>query len=332
MNPCRRLVVVGSSLATLRVAAMAQTAAGRSRRVHIGRLSEGGSNPASAAVLAAFREALRRYGYANVEIELRYAEGDPQRMQQATQELVRMKVDVIWTAGSAATQAIKDATTTIPVVMVSADAPKQGLVTNLARPEANLTGLSLAGTEIVVKRIEMLKELVPKTVRLIAVAPGPGATQYPIVADWLRHSEKAARALKLGFRFAELTPDPAQWDDLFAGFAATPGNALSVIESPFFLTHSKPLAQLSLRHRLPAVFSFRRHAEDGGLLSCGVNLQHIAERSAYYVARILDGARPRDLPVEQPTKYEIVVNAATAKTLGLTIPRSVLLRADEVIE
>jgi putative ABC transport system substrate-binding protein len=333
MNPRRRrLVVVAAWLATLRAAAVAQTAGARDRRVLVGRLSEGGPSPVSAAAVAAFRDALRRHGYANVEIEARYAEGDPQRLTLVTQELVRMGVDVIWTAGSVATKAAKDATGTIPVVMVSADAVKGGLVANLAHPEGNLTGLTLIGTELVVKRIEILKSIAPKTVRLTALAHGPGATQYPIVVEWLQHSEQAARALGLAFRFAELAPDPDTWGEAFAGLAATPGNALSLIESPVFLTHSQLLAQLALRHRLPAVFSFRRHVEVGGLASYGINVQHIAQRSAYYVARLLDGARPRDLPVEQPTKYEIAVNVATAKMLGLTIPRSVLLRADEVIE
>lgn len=331
MNQRRRLVVAAASLATLRAAAVAQTAGARSRLVRIGRLSEGGATALTSALLATFRDALRRHGYADVEIETRYAEGNPQRGLEVTQELVRMNVDVIWVSGSAATRAVKDATGTIPIVMVSADAVKAGLVANLARPEANLTGLTLVGTELVAKRIEMLKEIAPKTVRLTALVPGPNATQYPIVVDWLQHSERAARALGLAFHFAELAPDPDRWSDPFAGFAAAPGNALSVVESPFFNTHSERLVQLALRNRLPAVFSFRRYVEDGGLLAFGINLQHIAERSAYYVARILDGARPRDLPVEQPTKYEIVVNAATAKALGLTIPRSVLLRADEVI-
>ena len=136
---------------------------------------------------------------------------------------------------------------------------------------------------------------------MTAVVPGPNATRARIVVDWAQQSEAATRALGLDFRYAELAPDADHWSDAFAGFAATPGNALSVVESPYFLAQSMRLGQLSLRHRWPAVFSFRKHVEDGGLMSYGIDLQHIWERSAFYVARILDGARPRHLPVEQPT-------------------------------
>ncbi len=338
MNERRRLfaiaagAAVAASLGLSRGAAMAQTAGKkRSRLVRIGRISEGGSERGAAGT-AALRQALRQHGYANVEVEARFAEGDADRLPALAKELARMNIDVIWTNGSAASQAAKDATRRIPIVMVSADAVRGRLVTNLARPEANVTGLTLVGTEIVAKRIEMLKETAPKTVLVTGVVPGPDAMRAPIVVDWVRQSEAAARALGLEFRYAELAPEADQWNDAFVRFAATPGNALSVVESPHFLAQSVRLGQLALRHRLPAVYSFSRHVEDGGLMSYGVDLQHIFERSAHYVARILDGARPRDLPVEQPTKYEIALNAATAKALGLTFPRSALLLADKVIE
>jgi putative ABC transport system substrate-binding protein len=175
---------------------------------------------------------------------------------------VALEVDVIWTVGSVATKAAKEATRTIPVVMVSADAVGAGLVASLARPGGNLTGLTLIANEIVGKRLDLSKQLDPNIKRLIALAHGPGSANTPIVAEWLRHTQSAASSLRLAFSFVELpTADPKQWDDEFGLLAAAPGAALSVMESPFFLEHSELIARLALKHRLPTVFAFKQHVK-----------------------------------------------------------------------
>ena len=296
----------------------------------IGRLSEGG--PPTADTLEGFRKAMRELGHPDIEIESRHAGGAFSRLAGLAAELVDLRVDVIWTVGTIATGAAKDATRTIPVVMVSADAVGAGLVDSLARPGGNLTGLTLIATELVRKRIELMKELYPGTKRVIGFCTGPGALGVPFVVNWVRESEVAARKLRLRFEFGEASPSPNDWDGMFASLAAVPGTALSPIESPFLLQHRVLLAELSLKHRLPAVYALQEHVRAGGLCCYGVNRRFLFERVAYYVARILDGAKPADLPVEQPTRYELLINLKTARAMGLAVSKSLRLRADEVIE
>ena len=175
-------------------------------------------------------------------------------------------------------------------------------------------------------------QLWPRMRRIVALSLGPGSQGVPIVAKWLRESREAAVTLRLAFGFAEVPiAEPAQWDRALAEIAATPGTALAVLESPFFISQGKLLAEVALKHRLPTVFAFRSHVETGGLLSYGVDADYIDERVAYYVARILRGTRPQQLPIEQPTKYELALNASTASELGLSIPRALLLQADRVV-
>ena len=305
--------------------APAATAERRRGRPLIGRLTEGGP-----ADLTVFRDAMRALGHPDIAIEERPAHGNANSLAGLAAELVALKVDVIWSTGSVATQAAKDATSTIPIVMVAADALRGGLIDNLARPGGNLTGLTLVGTELAAKRIE-LRRLYPGVQRVIALAHGPGAETVPIVVDWLQRSQAAADALRIGFRFVELSPNPTEWDREIGALATPPRTALTVMESPFLLLQRSILAEVTLKHRLPAVYAFPEHVQAGGLFSYGVTSRYIHQRAAFYVSRILRGSDPGDLPGEQPTRYDLAINRATAQALGLTIPRSVLVSADHVL-
>ena len=312
------LVPLGGTLAT-------PTRAARSRPL-IGRLNEGG--PGNYTV---FRNAMRALGHPDIEIVERYAEGQAVRLPELAMQLVDLGVDVLWTTGSFATSTAKEATRTVPVVMVSADAVGGGLVDSLSRPGANLTGLTLIGTELVGKRVEMIRQLAPTVSGLIALSHGPDSETVPFVARWLQLSHAAAASLRLDFKFAELTTaDPNAWDREIGLLASVPGRAIAVMESPFFLENRVRLGELFTQHRVPTVFAFTEHVRAGGLISYGVNFRYINERVAFYVSKILRGAKPGELPVEQPTP-ELALNKNTARALGLTIPRALLLRAEEVI-
>jgi putative ABC transport system substrate-binding protein len=291
----------------------------------IGRLNEGG--PGNYTV---FRHAMRELGHADVEIVERYAQGDGSKLTDQARQLVELGVDVLWSTGSVASLAAKNATRDVPIVMVSADAVGGGLVESMSRPGGNVTGLTLIGTELVGKRVEMIRQLVPSLNRLIALGHGPGSEVVPFVANWLHLSRAAAAGLGLDFQFAELTSDPDAWDREIGALAGVRGRAIAVMESPFFLQNRVRLGELFMRHRLPTVFAFTEHVRAGGLLSYGVNFRYIDERVASYVSKILRGAKPGELPVEQPTRYALAINGSTARALGVTIPRSLLLQADEV--
>jgi putative ABC transport system substrate-binding protein len=319
----RRIVLTW--LAPLGGALALPAPAARDRPV-VGRLSEGGPGN-----YTAFRKAMQDLGHADIEIVERYAQGQPDRLADLARQLVDLDVDVLWTTGTVATRTAKETTRTVPVVMVSADAVGGGLVDSLSRPGANLTGLTLIGTELVGKRVEMVRQLVPKLIGLIALGQGPGSETVPFVANWLQLSRAAAVSLRLDFEFAELTSDPDAWDHEIGLLARLPGRAIAVMENPFCLQNRVRLAELFTQHRVPTVFAFTEHVRAGGLLSYGVNFRYIDERVAYFVSKILRGAKPADLPVEQPTRYELAINRKTAQALGLTIPRSLLLRADAVI-
>jgi putative ABC transport system substrate-binding protein len=324
--------VAGGALGLFGMPAVARPA-GTGRKVRIGRLSEGG--PASGeAAEAALRAALQRHGYDSIVMETRYAKGQLTLLEPLAAELARLNVEIIWTNGTEATRAMKDATRTIPIVMVSGDAQRGGLVQNLARPEGNLTGLTLIGTDLVAKRIELLKEIAPGTRAVVALFQHLGGRDVPIVREWLKDSEAAARALGLEYRPVELSsPNPQTWNADFDRLGALgTGTAVSVMESPFFLGHGARLAELMQRHQFPAVYALNGHVDAGGLVSYGMSLRYIWERSAHYVSRLLAGARPAELPVEQPTQYALAINLKTARALGLAVPRAVLLRADRVIE
>jgi putative ABC transport system substrate-binding protein len=313
------------SLLAIPAGTAAQVASRRKPRV--GRISEGGPGD-----FTDFRAAMRLRGHPEVQIEDRPARGQGQRLPELAAELVELGVDVIWSVGSAATGFAKAATQTIPIVMVSGDALGAGLVSNLARPGGNVTGLSLVGIDLVAKRLELLAQLQPTIKRVIAVTHGPESISVPFVVEWLRQGRAAAAKLRLPFTFVVVSADTRQWDAEFAALAATPGTALAMVESSFFFGSRALLGELTLKHRLPAIFSFQENVLAGGLMAYGVTVKYITERVAYYIARVLAGTKPGDLSVEQPTNYELAINARTAKALGLTLPRSLLLRADRVIE
>jgi len=280
-------------------------------------------------LVEAFRQGLRELGYVEghtISIEYRWAEGRDERLPGLVADLIRHNVDVIVTAGSLALLA-KRATSTTPIVMpVSNNPVGAGLVASFARPGGNVTGLSFLAEELPGKWMELLKEALPGVSR-VAVLWDP-ATE----AGQLKVSEAAARSL--GVRLHALKVQRSE--DLGTAFAEAQkdrADALIVLASPFFYVHRTRLVELATKHRLPTMYSQREFVvESGGLMSYGPSLRDLFRRAAGYVDKVLKGARPADLPVEQPTKFEFVINRKTAKALGLTIPPSVLARADEVIE
>jgi len=279
----------------------------------------------------AFRQGLRDLGYVegqNITLVFPSAEVRPERLPHLAAELVSLKVDVIVAAATVAVQAAKQATKTIPIVMpVSTDPVGNGLVANLARPGGNITGLSLLSSDLSGKRLELLKTVVPGVSR-IAVLSNPTSLTAPLQ---MREVEVAAQALRVQLQSLEVR-GPDDFERVFQ--AATQGRAGAplALDDAFVFTHRARIARLAAKSRLPAMYGFREFVEVGGLMSYAANLVDMYRRAATYVDKILNGAKPGELPVEQPTKFELVINLKTAKALGLTIPQSVLSRADEVIQ
>jgi putative ABC transport system substrate-binding protein len=289
------------------------------------------SDPRVPRYLQAFRQGLRELGYIegqSIAIEFRWAELQYDRLPSLAAELVRLKVNVIVAAGPPAIQAAKQATETIPIVMAAvADAVAAGFVASLARPGGNITGLSLMHSELVGKQLELLKEVLPKVSR-VALLGNPANPNY---APLLRHAQDAARAL--GVRLQPLEArNSSEIDSALAAITRERTGALIVLADTVLLDHRTRIADYAIRRRLPTVFGFSEFAEVGGLLAYGPSLSDGFRRTATYVDKILKGAKPADLPIGQPTKFEFVVNLKTAKAIGLTIPSSLLLRADEVIQ
>jgi len=282
----------------------------------------------------AFLQGLRDLGYVagrNIAIEYRDAEGQPDRLPALAAQLVALKVDVlVAAAGTVAALAAKQATGTVPIVFIAVGNPvTSGLVTSLARPAGNLTGLSAVSPELTAKWLELLTQAVPGVSR-VAFLWQPGG-HGDADKEVLREAEAAAPALGVRLRFVEAR-DPADIDRAFSEMARAHTGALTVVSTPMFASERRRLVDLAAKNRLPTMFSFRLYVDAGGLMSYGPNLADLFRRAAAYVDKILKGATPADLPVEQPTKFELVINLRTAKGLGLTIPQSVLVRADEVIE
>jgi putative ABC transport system substrate-binding protein len=282
----------------------------------------------------AFRQRLRDLGYVegrNVVIEYRDAEGKPERVAALAAELVALKVDVIVAPSTLAALAAKQATRTLPIVFpVAADPVGSGLVTSLARPGGNVTGLSLLGPELVGKRLELLTRAAPGVSR-VAVLWQPGGQGERTDKDMLKQEKAAARALGVQLQFLE-SRGPADFDRAFSEMIRARADALTVLPSGMFTRERRRLVDLAAKNRLPAVYTSREFADAGGPMAYGPDLADLYRRAATYVDRILKGAKPGDLPVEQPTKFELVINLKTAKALGLNIPPSVLGRADEVIQ
>jgi putative ABC transport system substrate-binding protein len=277
-----------------------------------------------------FRQGLLDAGYVegrDVVLEWRSAGGDVDRLPGLAADLVQRKVDVIVAVTTLAAKAAKRATSTIPIVIaVVADPVGVGLVTNLAHPGGNITGLSLMNTDLTAKRLQLLKEVISPLTR-IAVLGNPDAAYYPNAVNDLK---SVAPSLGMGLSFVEVRT-PEEIAPAFAAVSRAHAQALYVIDSVPLFNHRPTLLRLASKARLPAVYYERRWADEGGLISYGANYGDSARRAAGYVDKILKGAKPGDLPIEQPTKFECVVNLKTAKALGITIPESVLLRANEVI-
>ena len=277
----------------------------------------------------AFRQGLRELGYVdgqNIAIEHRSPEWKYERLPGLAADLVRLKMDVIVAASPAATEAAKRATTTIPIVFtVSGDPVADGFVASLARPGGNITGLATIGPELVGKQLEILKGVAPKVSR-VAVLQNPNTHR-----GVLRQAEGAARALGLQLQILEART-PSEIEAAFAAMSRRRADGILVLRDAVFRAQRAQITALAAKNRLPAVYGLREEAEAGGLVAYGASVPQLYRRAATYVDKILKGAKPGDLPVEQPTKFELVINLETAKTLGLTIPPSLLLRADQVIE
>ncbi len=281
----------------------------------------------------AFRQGLREQGYVegrNVAFEHRYARGEHGLSSGLAAELVRLKVDVIVTPGNTpGTLAAKQATSTIPIVFMGAiDPVAHGFVASLARPGGNATGVSsLVSPEIIGKRLALLKEAIP-TLSRVSVLRNPTS---PDIHVFIREAELAARSLKVQLHTVDAR-GAAEFERAFAAMIKERAGAILVQADPAFLFNSRQLADLAARNRLPAMYGPPEHVEAGGLMAYGHNVAEASRRASIYVAKILQGAKPADLPVEQPTKFDLVINLRTAKALGLTIPPALLNRADQVIE
>jgi putative ABC transport system substrate-binding protein len=321
-----------SSLAGILAAPLAAEAQQATKIARIGYLTLYAAT--SGHLREAFLQGLRDLGYVegrNVVIEYRDAERKPQRLPALAAELVALKVDVILAGGTPHALAAQQATRTLPIVFAAADAVTGGLVTSLARPGGNVTGVSvLTQEELVGKRLELLKQAVPGISR-VAVLWQPGVQDERTEKTTLKGAEVAAQALGMRVQFVEARGSE-DFDRAFSEMTKARAGALTMITSSMLFNERRRLVDLAAKNRLPTASTFREYAEDGGLMAYGPNVADMFRRAATYVDKILKGAKPADLPVEQPTKYELVINLKTAKALGLTIPQSVLTRADQVIE
>jgi putative ABC transport system substrate-binding protein len=321
------LIACGAGVVAAPLACFGQQ---RSKLVRIGLLEA-----TSAAIDAKWREALitglRELGYVdgkNIAVEYRWADGKYERLVPLAAELVQMKVDVIVAASSPAIRAVQQVTTTIPIVMVRTGNPVgQGFVASLSRPGRNITGLSNINIDVSSKYLELLRVAVPRLSR-VAVLVNPGSPNYP---NNLKPIEAAEKTNGVAISPARASTE-SQIEAAFVGMTREHAGALIVLPDSFFLAQTRRLVQLAAQHRLPTMFWTREPVETGGFMSYGQNNAEHYYRAASYIDKILKGAKAGDLPVEQPTKFELVINLKTAKAIGLTIPQDLLLRADKVIE
>ena len=293
----------------------------------IGILWPGASSPPSPR-MESFREGLRQFGFIegqNIAIEIRYAQNGLKQLPELAAELVRMKVDVIASFGDFAPRIVQQATDAIPIVAIGDDILGAGLVASLPRPGGHTTGLTILSPELSAKRLEVLREIVPGISRVAALwDPTTGKSQVSI-------TERAARSMQLMLQIVEVRKRA----DLIVAFRAAlkeQAQAVNVFSSPFLASLYRGVIDLSAENKLPTIFQWKEHAQAGGLVSYGPSLAAMWRQTGTIVTKILKGAKPGDLPVEQPTTFELVINMKTAKTLGLTMPPALLIRADEVIE
>ncbi len=287
--------------------------------------------PGVSGNVEAFRQGLRERGWVegqNIVIEVRSAQGRVERHPDLAAELVSLGVDIIVASSSPGVRAAKQATSMIPIVMAYvADPVGSGLVASLARPGGNLTGVtSTAGPEIVGKYLELLKEAIPKLSRVAVLL-----SRDPQTAVILREMQAAAQVVAVKLQLLEVR-SPNELEGAFAAMTRERADGFLVLQHPFFFAHARQIVDLAAKSRVPAVYPYRESVEAGGLMTYAANAPDMYRQAATYVDKILKGAKPADLPIEQPTKFELVINMKTAKALGLTIPPSVLIRADKVIE
>ena len=285
----------------------------------------------NAARVEAFRQSLRKLGYVegkNIFIEWRSADGKLDRLPALAAELVHLKVDIIVTGGRSATRAAKEATSTIPIVMTQdSDPVANGFVASLARPGGNITGLPTLAPELSGKQLELMKETIPKLSRVAVF----GSSTSPGNAQSLREVELAARAFKVQLQYLDVL-DPNYIETAFRAASNGRADGVLVLNSPVFASRQTQVVDLAVKSRLPAIYWRSDFVEAGGLMSYGASQNDLDRRAAAYVDKILKGTKPADLPVEQPTKFELVINLKTAKQIGVTIPQKVLARADRVIK
>jgi putative tryptophan/tyrosine transport system substrate-binding protein len=301
-------------------------------RVHrLGLLDYSSPDAARQAWWDAFRQQMRALGYVegqNLALERRWGQGDNDRLLKFAVELVGLKVDVVITAGANAAVAAKRATSSIRIVMATGTDPVElGLIASLRQPGGNITGMTSIQSELAGKRLELVRIVAPSATR-VAVLWDEGNPGSRIA---LHETEVAARSAGLAIQSIPVR-SPAVFDTAFATAVRERIGALSIIPSPMVFTHRQRLAELAIKHQLPTVVGSREYVEAGGMASVGTDYPDLFRRAATFVDKILKGAKPADLPVEQPTKFEMVINLKTAKALGLTIPPSLLLRADQVID
>ena len=286
---------------------------------------------ATTARAEAFRQGLRELGYVegkNIAIEHRYADGNPDRLPTLAAELVRLKVEIIVSGGPSSTAAAREATVTIPIVMAQHPDPVgSGFVASLAQPGGNITGLSTLAPELSGKRLELLKEVVPKLSRVAIV----GTSTAPGYAQMLKELELAARALKVQLQYLDVR-ELKDIETTFRAASKERAEAALTLNSPVFNSHRTRIVELAVKNKLPAMYDRPDFVEDGGLMTYGVNFNDLERRAATYVDKILKGRTPAEIPVEQPIKFEFVINLKAAKQIGLTIPPNVLARADKVIK
>lgn len=323
----RRLVLraVALSLCTFAVAAWPQ---GSTKPSVVGVLAN--AVRADDPAVDIFRRELRRLGYVegkNVSIEFRTAQGHLDRLPELAAELVALDADVIVTGSTEAAHAVKRASGTTPIVLaIVSDPVASGLVTGLARPGGNITGIASMSSDLVAKRLELLAEAIPRTKR-VGVIWNPDT---PANAARLEALKRAARALSIALHPVGVR-DPEEFGAAFASILQAETQAVYVIEDALFFAHRTTLGELGLRNRLPAIYWTREFADVGGLMSYGMSYEELVRRSVTYVDKILKGAKPGDLPIERPTRLEFVLNMRTARLLGVSIPESVLLRADDIV-
>jgi len=326
-----RRAFIGTLAGCLLAAPLAAEAQQGGKVPRIGLLDSSSPDQTRVAWWEAFQQRMRELGYVEgqtVTFERRWAHGDIERLPGLATDLVRLKVNIIVTGGSPAALAAKTATRTIPIVMATgADPVELGLVPSLGQPGGNLTGMSTLSADLAAKRLELLRELLPKVSRVAILWDGnSGGGRLSARVTQAAGREMGVEILAYDVR------KPSEFDHAFSAMTKDRAGGLDVATSPMFFTERRRIAELALKHRLPTMVGSREYAEAGALASYGTDYIDLFRRVPTYVDKILHGAKPADLPVEQPTKFELVINLKTAKALGLTIPPSLLGRADEVIE